>query len=168
MHIIRNSLVFDKEPPGKEDGRVSLDRYAEDGWLVIEKKKAEKEIELLRSQMEEKKKEKPELLNEAKVLASSDKWMDDEEDFRGYTRNPNSLLPADDEEEKKEEDALDKVSNFFSKVKTKYQETDFKSKAKSAGDSIVNKVTEVKESRRTKNFVDSTKRGFFRFVTQVK
>ena len=120
MHIIRNSLVFDKEPPGKEDGRISLDRYAEDGWLVIEKKKAEREIELLRSQMEEKKKEKPELLNEAKVLANSDKWMDDEEDFRGYTRNPNSLLPAEDEEEKNEEDAIDKVSNFFSKVKTKY------------------------------------------------
>jgi len=55
LHIIRNSLVFDKEPPTKEDGRISLDKYAEDGWLVIEKKKAEKEISLLRSQMEEKK-----------------------------------------------------------------------------------------------------------------
>lgn len=94
--------------------------------------------------------------------------MDDEEDFRGYTKNPNSVLPADEEEEKKDEDAIDKVSNFFSKVKTKYKETDFKGKAKSAGSSIVNKVNEVKESEKTKNFVASTKRGFFSFVSKVK
>jgi len=45
LHVIRNCLPFDKEPPNREEGLQSLDKVFEDGWLVIEKKKTEKQIQ---------------------------------------------------------------------------------------------------------------------------
>lgn len=43
LHVIRNRLPFDKDPPSLEDGRQPLDKPVEDGWLVIEKKRQAKE-----------------------------------------------------------------------------------------------------------------------------
>jgi len=72
--------------------------------------------------------------------------LDDEEDFRGYSKK-------DMVEEQKQEAVVDKVGNFLKEsgvaLKKKYETTDFKGGAKAAGEKLKNTFASIKDSEKT-------------------
>ena len=153
LHVIRNRLPFDKDPPSIDEGRQSLDKPVEDGWLVIEKKH-QKEV-----------KEPLPVLSEDQLLQQQH-YLDDEEDFRGYSKKDEQNKP------KPEPYAFQAVGNFLKQsgvsIKKKYDETDFKGKAAATGESINKTFNSIKESEKTKKVISTTKKGFFNIFNKVK
>ncbi len=153
LHIIRNKLPFDKDPPSLDEGRQSLDKPVEDGWLVIEKKNQKQVIE-------------PQPVLSEDQMLQQQHYLDDDEDFRGYSKKDDLSKP------KKDAATLEVVGNFLKQsgvsIKKKYNETDFKGGAAAASESIKKTFTSIKESEKTEKVISTTKKGFFSIFNKVK